>query len=101
MEGDIPPSDDLPVIKSYSGAWQLDSSRSESLEKLFAAMDVGWLARKLVGSIKIQSHIYHTKEAVILTDHSFLGNFTLSLVPDGKWRCVAGMGGGSGRPLVS
>lgn len=76
---------ELPVILNYSGRWLLES-RSESVEALFAAMDVPWLARKLVGNMRITSEITHTAESLWVTDHALLGTFTLTLVPDGRWR---------------
>lgn len=88
-------SEDLPVIVNFSGEWSMDAGKSDSLEALFAAMDAGWLARKIAGKLKITTHFYHTNESVIITDHSFFGNFTLSLVPDGKWRPVLQLDGKS------
>lgn len=88
-----PASDDLPVIVNFSGEWSMDVVKSDSLEALFAAMDAGWLARKIAGKLKITTHFYHTNESVIITDQSFFGNFTLSLVPDGKWRPVLQLDG--------
>lgn len=55
-------------------------------EPLFTAMNVGWLARKIVASVAIDSNIYQTNEGIIITDNSVLGTFVMSLVPDGRWR---------------
>ena len=77
-----------PVIKNFTGDWCVDASRSDDLGPLWTAMSVGWLTRRLVSAVKIDTHIYHTREAFIATDNSILGSFTINLVPDGKWRCV-------------
>jgi hypothetical protein len=78
---------DMPVLADFCGTWAPDAS-SDSLDDLFAAMGVAWLARKIVSSIGIQTKIYQTKDVVLITDTSSLGSFTLHLVPDGKWRPV-------------
>jgi hypothetical protein len=75
------------VLADFSGTWAPDAS-SDSLDDLFAAMGVAWLARKVVTYVGIQTKIYQTKDVVLITDTSSLGSFTLQLVPDGKWRPV-------------
>lgn len=83
--------DERPIIKNFTGSWKVDTRRSDRLDAIFAAMSVSWLTRKIVSSVDIRTHIYQTKECFIVKDDSVLGSFIMSLVPDGKWRCVASM----------
>lgn len=82
-------NDALPVLRSMTGVWALDASRSESLEPLFTAMGVSWLARKLVKNLKIQVQMVHERDSLILCETSVFGTFsTGSLVLDGRSRPV-------------
>jgi len=76
-----------PVLRTFNGNWRL-APGSDSLNDLFASMDVGWLARALVSNITVDVNILQTRESVILTDHSVFGTYVVSLVPDGKLRPV-------------
>jgi hypothetical protein len=79
---------DLPIIRNLSGLWTLDSSRSDSLDALFAAMGVPWLARKLVNNARITVQILQDRDTLILSETSVYGTFSTSLVLDGKARPV-------------
>lgn len=84
-----PPEEHTPVLRSLRGLWKVDSSASESLNPLFQRLGVPWLVRSLVCAMNVEERVHaHSRDAFTFTDRTSLGEFTLQLVPDGRWRPV-------------